>query len=102
MASGLKFKTHHDELTNTAKYGRLAPLVDRQRGIYDAADHIAVLYESHMPAVLFEAGMIVNCAEEQMLSSASHSNCRQRSRYSGGEIFVQGGRHKLDDVPHRI
>jgi N-acetylmuramoyl-L-alanine amidase len=72
MASGLKFTTHHDELTNTAEYGRLAPLVDRQRGIYDAADHIAVLYESHMPAVLFEAGMLVNRAEEQVLSSASH------------------------------
>ena len=71
VASGLKFTTHHDELTNTAKYGRIAPLVDRERGIYDAADHIAVLYESHMPAVLFEAGMIVNRAEEQVLSSAT-------------------------------
>src|SRR5215468_1578177 len=69
MASGLKFTTHHDELTNTDKYGRVAPLVDRERGIYDASDHIAVLYESHMPAVLVEAGMIVNRAEEQVLSS---------------------------------
>jgi N-acetylmuramoyl-L-alanine amidase len=69
IASGLKFTTHHDELTNTAKYGRVAPLVDRERGIYDASDHIAVLYESRMPAVLLEAGMIVNRAEEQVLSS---------------------------------
>jgi N-acetylmuramoyl-L-alanine amidase len=69
MASGLKFTTHHDELTNTAKYGRVAPLVDRERGIYDASDHIAVLYESRMPAVLLEAGMIVNRSEEQVLSS---------------------------------
>jgi N-acetylmuramoyl-L-alanine amidase len=69
MASGLKFTTHHDELTNTEKYGRVAPLVDRERGIYDASDHIAVLYESHMPAVLLEAGMIVNRAEEEALSS---------------------------------
>ena len=69
MATGLKFTTHHDELTNTAKYGRIAPLVDRERGIYDASDHIAVLYESRMPAVLLEAGMIVNRAEEQALSS---------------------------------
>jgi N-acetylmuramoyl-L-alanine amidase len=30
-----------------------------------------VLYESHMPAVLVEAGMIVNRAEEQALSSAT-------------------------------
>ena len=69
MASGLKFTTHHDELTNTDKYGRVAPLLDRERGIYDASDHIAVLYESRMPAVLLEAGMIVNRAEEQALSS---------------------------------
>jgi hypothetical protein len=31
--------------------------------------NLAVLYESHMPAVLLEAGMIVNRAEEQVLSS---------------------------------
>ena len=30
MASGLKFTTHHDELTNTAKYGRIAPLVESE------------------------------------------------------------------------
>src|SRR5262249_52420164 len=42
---------------------------DRERGIYEASDHIAVLYESRMPAVLLEAGMIVNRAEEEVLSS---------------------------------
>src|SRR6516225_8001391 len=41
MARDLKFTTHHDELTNTAKYGRIAPLVDRERGIYDAYDNLA-------------------------------------------------------------
>jgi hypothetical protein len=51
-------------------------------------DHIAVLYESHMPAVLVEAGMIVNRAEEQMLSSATRrANCRQSGRYSSGAIL---------------
>jgi N-acetylmuramoyl-L-alanine amidase len=69
MASGLEFTTHHDELTNTNKYGRIAPLVDRKRGIYDAFDNLAVLHNSVMPAVLLEAGMIVNRAEEQVLSS---------------------------------
>src|SRR4029450_6872371 len=54
MASGLKFTTHHDELTNTAKYGRIAPLVDRERGIYDASDNIAVLYESRMLELVYE------------------------------------------------
>jgi N-acetylmuramoyl-L-alanine amidase len=69
IASDLEFTTHHDKLTNTDKYGRIAPLVDRERGIYDAYDNLAVLYESHMAAVLLEAGMIVNRAEEQALSS---------------------------------
>jgi N-acetylmuramoyl-L-alanine amidase len=90
MASGLKFTTHHDELTNTDKYGRIAPLVDRERGIYDAADHIAVLYESHMPAVLVEAGMIVNRAEEQVLSSATRRATVARAVATAVERFCAG------------
>jgi N-acetylmuramoyl-L-alanine amidase len=89
-ANGLKFTSHHDELTNTARYGRIAPLVDRERGIYDAADRIAVLYESHMPAVLFEAGMIVNRAEEQMLSSASHRATVAKAVAAAVERFCAG------------
>ncbi len=87
MASGLKFATHHDELTNTDKYGRIAPLVDRERGIYDASDHIAVLYESRMPAVLVEAGMIVNRAEEQVLSSATRRATVARAVATAVERF---------------
>ncbi|MGA7152753.1 MAG: N-acetylmuramoyl-L-alanine amidase [Pseudolabrys sp.] len=90
MASGLKFTTHHDELTNSAKYGRIAPLVDRERGIYDASDHIAVLYESHMPAVLVEAGMIVNRAEEQVLSSATRRTSVARAVATAVERFCAG------------
>ena len=96
MASGLKFTTHHDELTNTAKYGRIAPLVDRERGIYDASDHIAVLYESHMPAVLVEAGMIVNRAEEQVLSSATgRATVAKAVRWGGGAILRRPGATNL-------
>lgn len=90
MERGLKFTTHHDELTNTAKYGRIAPLVDRERGIYDASDHIAVLYESHMPAVLVEAGMIVNRAEEQVLSSATGRATVARAVATAVERFCAG------------
>jgi N-acetylmuramoyl-L-alanine amidase len=68
MASGLDFTSHHDEETNTAKYGRLAPMVDRTRGIY-AFDNLVVLYRTNMPALILEAGMIVNRHEEEMLSS---------------------------------
>ena len=97
MESGLKFTTHHDELTNTAKYGRIAPLVDRERGIYDASDHIAVLYQSHMPAVLVEAGMIVNRAEEQVLSSATRRRLSPERSLQQWSDFAPGG-HKLDDL----
>jgi N-acetylmuramoyl-L-alanine amidase len=90
MESGLKFTAHHDELANTAKYGRIAPLVDRERGIYDASDHIAVLYESHMPAVLVEAGMIVNRAEEQVLSSATGRATVARAVATAVQRFCAG------------
>jgi len=98
MASGLKFTTHHDELTNTAKYGRIAPLVDRGRGIYDAYDNLAVLYESRMPAVLFEAGMIVNRAEEQVLSSPARRATVAKAVAEAVERFCAV---KLDDVQDR-
>ena len=87
MASGLKFTAHHDELTNTAKYGRIAPLVDRGRGIYDADNNIAVLYESRMPARLLEAGMIVNRAEEEVLSSATRRATVARAVATAVERF---------------
>ena len=97
MASGLKFTTHHDELTNTDKYGRIAPLVDRERGIYDASDHIAVLYESHMPAVLVEAGMIVNRAEEQVLRLQRAEQLSPERSLQQWSDFAPGGQ-KLDEL----
>ena len=50
--------------TNTAMYGRVGPMVDRGRGIY-----AFVLHETEMPALILEAGMIVNRKEEVILSS---------------------------------
>jgi N-acetylmuramoyl-L-alanine amidase len=72
IASGLEFTTHHDEQTNTREYGRIAPMVDRARGIY-AFDQFVVLYRTNMPALILEAGMIVNRDEEEMLSKPAHS-----------------------------
>jgi len=64
IGSRLEFTTHHDEKTNTAMYGRVGPMVDRGRGIY-----AFVLHETEMPALILEAGMIVNRKEEVILSS---------------------------------
>jgi N-acetylmuramoyl-L-alanine amidase len=68
IGTGLEFTTHHDEQTNTTMYGRVGPMVDRARGIY-AFDNIVVLHETDMPALILEAGMIVNRNEEVILSS---------------------------------
>ena len=52
------------------------------------APFIAVLYESRMPALLLEAGMIVNRAEEQVLSSPKpQSDCCRSGRWGGGAIL---------------
>jgi N-acetylmuramoyl-L-alanine amidase len=61
--------------------------VDRERGIYDASDNIAVLHESRMPALLLEAGMIVNRAEEQVLSSATRRATVARAVATAAERF---------------
>jgi N-acetylmuramoyl-L-alanine amidase len=68
IGSGLEFTTHHDEQTNSTMYGRVGPMVDRARGIY-AFDNIVVLHETEMPALILEAGMIVNRHEEVILAS---------------------------------
>jgi N-acetylmuramoyl-L-alanine amidase len=46
---------------------RQRELVDKEAGVY-RFDQLYVLRQSHMPAVLFEAGLIVNRDEELMLS----------------------------------
>ena len=45
---------------------RQRQLVDQEAGVY-RFDQLYVLRHTHMPAVLFEAGLIVNRAEELML-----------------------------------
>jgi N-acetylmuramoyl-L-alanine amidase len=88
LANGLEFTTHHDESAKTnKKYGRVAPLVDRKRGIY--AFDFRVLKETHMPAVLLEAGMIVNRAEEQVLSSPTRRATIARAVTAAVERFCQ-------------
>ena len=58
-SAGLDFTTHHAE--NIA--GERKPLLDPQRGIYEYKN-LRVLKDVSMPAVLLEAGIIVNREEE--------------------------------------
>jgi N-acetylmuramoyl-L-alanine amidase len=48
-------------------------LLDRGLGVY-AFDELVVLYQSKVPAVLFEAGSIVNRDEELALASSERQN----------------------------
>lgn len=58
---------HHAE----AIPGEGRELVDPQRGVY-RFDDLVVLKATRMPAVLFEAGVIVNRADEEVLRSPEH------------------------------
>ena len=68
MGIGLHFTTLH-EPSNPA--GARVPFLDSARGIY-LRDKLAVLNNTEMPAVLLEAGLIVNRDEELVVSTAAY------------------------------
>jgi N-acetylmuramoyl-L-alanine amidase len=68
MGSGLHFTTIH-EPSNPA--GARVPYLDSKRGIY-RRDGLVVLSKTEMPAVLLEAGVIVNRDEELIVSTPAY------------------------------
>lgn len=70
MAAGLRPSLHHAEPIA----GENRPLLDARRGLY-RYDDLVVLHSAPMPAVLLEAAVIVNRAEEQ---TATTPEFRQR------------------------
>jgi N-acetylmuramoyl-L-alanine amidase len=68
MGSGLHFTTAH-ELKNPV--GAKVPWFDSTRGIY-RRDWLVVLRNTNMPALLLEAGMIVNRDEELLVSTPAY------------------------------
>jgi N-acetylmuramoyl-L-alanine amidase len=65
LARGMRFTRHHAE--DVA--GERHPFVDPERGIY-RYDELLVLKHAKAPAVLLEAGVIVNRAEEAIMATA--------------------------------
>lgn len=63
-AAGLRFTPHY---TESFMGGRRRVLLDRDVGVY-RFDRLYVLRAARMPAVLFEAGLIINPAEEKVLA----------------------------------
>ena len=68
LKAGLNFTTHHEP---AAGVGARVPYADAKRGIY-WRDRLAVLNATSMPAVLLEAGVIVNRDEELLLAGEPH------------------------------
>ncbi|GJE57263.1 MULTISPECIES: N-acetylmuramoyl-L-alanine amidase family protein [Methylobacterium] len=64
LAAGLPFTRHHAEKLR----GESRPFLDAERGIY-RFDELAVLKATEAPAVLMEAGLIINRDEELLLSA---------------------------------
>ena len=69
QSRGLRITTHHAENIK----GERKTFLDAKRGIY-RYDHLAVLKENTAPAVLLEAGVIVNRAEEIEAASPARRN----------------------------
>jgi N-acetylmuramoyl-L-alanine amidase len=63
-SAGLQYTPQHAEDIPTARL----PLVDAELGVY-RYDNLVVLKNTHMPAVLFEAGLIINRKDELVLST---------------------------------
>jgi N-acetylmuramoyl-L-alanine amidase len=66
-SAGLQYTPQHAEDIPTARL----PLIDAELGVY-RYDNLVVLKDSHVPAVLFEAGLIINRKEELVLGSKEH------------------------------
>jgi N-acetylmuramoyl-L-alanine amidase len=70
MEKGLRFTTVHERGNPV---GARVPYIDSTRGIY-RRDGLIVLSETKMPAVLLEAGVIVNRDEELAVSSPDYQS----------------------------
>jgi N-acetylmuramoyl-L-alanine amidase len=62
--AGLQYTPQHAEDIPTARL----PLIDAELGVY-RYDNLVVLKDVHVPAVLFEAGLIINRKEELVLNT---------------------------------
>jgi N-acetylmuramoyl-L-alanine amidase len=69
QARGLQFTRHHAEDIK----GERRQLIDDGRGIY-RFDDLVVLKNTKAPAILFEAGVIVNREEEALLASTGYQD----------------------------
>jgi len=85
MARALHFTKHHAE----DLAGERRPLLDPERGIY-RYDELLVLKNTNAPAVLLEAGVIVNRAEELALASPERQRTIAAAMVAATRSFCAG------------
>lgn len=88
QARGLRYTPHY---TESFMGGRRRQLVDATAGIY-RFDELWVLRAARSPAILFEAGSIVNRDEELLLASEDHRNLLANAVADAVEQFCRARR----------
>jgi N-acetylmuramoyl-L-alanine amidase len=94
---GLKYTPHY---TEKFMGHRRRQLLDAEAGVY-RYDQLAVLRETHMPAVLLEAGSIINRDEELLLGTAEHQALIAAAAVEAVTSFCQQRRPRGSDAVAR-
>jgi len=84
-AKGLQYASHY---TEKFMGRRQRQLVDADAGVY-RFDNLVVLMSTNMPAVLFEAGSIINRDEELLMGSSEHQDTLASAVTTAVENFCQ-------------
>ena len=85
---------HHAEPID----GENRALIDRALGVY-RYDELAVLRTASMPAVLFEAGVIVHRGEERLLQRPAHRRRLANALTVAAVAFCEGGEPARSSTP---
>jgi N-acetylmuramoyl-L-alanine amidase len=94
-ARGLKYTPHY---TEKFMGSRQRILVDADAGVY-RYDQLVVLMKTHMPAVLLEAGSIINRDEELALGTPQRRSLISAAVASAVESFCGAPAHRNPDLP---
>lgn len=92
LAAGFKRSLYHAE----AVAGEAKPFADRANGVH-YYDNLAVLRGAAMPAVLFEAGVILNRDEELLLADAARRSRMAQAVADGAAACLR----RLSGVMHK-
>ena len=91
LARGMQFSLHHAEKIR----GEAREVLDSERGIY-RYDDLFVLKNTFAPAVLLEAGVIVNRGEEVILASPERQNAISAAVLTATNEFCATNRSNMN------